>query len=136
MIYGTTYCSLICPSGQYNSSIDHKCLLCDTNCKTCDTNSTNCITCGLTSMGLQLFFKDNFCLQNCPIGFYNKLIDSTCFACDHGCLSCTGSGLNKCETCGNYTNPDTNVKSYFYKQIGATTCNLTCPKGQFIDQEI
>ena len=46
LVYGTNYCSLICPSDQYKNITDLTCRLCSVLCKTCQTTSTNCLSCG------------------------------------------------------------------------------------------
>jgi proprotein convertase subtilisin/kexin type 5 len=69
-------------------------------------------------------------MLNCPDGFWRNLTTHNCDACTPGCLTCTASGLNYCQSC-------TNVSiTIYYKYLTASTCALSCPAGQFIDANI
>lgn len=90
LVYGSTNCSLSCPSGQYKVDFQNSCLLCDVNCYTCDISSTNCTSCFLTSTGIRLYLQNNLCVQSCVITTYPNSTDNTCYDCHPGCQVCTG----------------------------------------------
>ena len=68
--------------------------------------------------------------MNCLTGDWGNSDNNNCDTCTPGCTSCFGDGLASCNTCGNVGN-DT-----YYKHIGNTVCNTTCPNGQFISSFI
>lgn len=131
LAYGTTNCSSNCPDGQYKSnSTISLCLLCNSGCLTCNISSSNCLTCGFVeAIGAYLYYYNSKCLQQCPAGFWANSTLYTCDSCAAGCSSCFGPDLASCTAC------NTNTTQY-YKFIGSTTCNTTCPAGQFISASI
>ena len=62
--------------------------------------------------------------------FWANIATHNCDSCHASCLSCTSSGQNSCQSCGNVTG------TIYYKYIGADTCNTSCPDGQFISASI
>ncbi len=66
--YGTTYCSLQCPNGEYEIPGTNLCGRCNDNCNTCDIQATNCTSCYLTATGLKVFLEGNICVQKCKDG--------------------------------------------------------------------
>jgi len=68
---------------------------------------------------------------NCLFGYWGNPNNFNCDSCTPGCTSCFADGLGSCYTCGK-----DNSNIIYYKHIGNTTCNTTCPDGQFISQSI
>jgi proprotein convertase subtilisin/kexin type 5 len=128
--YGEFNCLTNCPDGQYANATAFKCLLCSANCLTCSSSGTHCLTCGFSTIGLNLFLSSNKCVANCPQGQWGNSSDYTCTNCADGCMACSGPSLDNCTLCGNYSS------STYYKHIGVTVCNTTCPGGQFISANI
>lgn len=126
LIYDTTYCNASCPDGQYSNSTSNMCLLCDSNCITCSSTSSTCLTCGFNSFGIHLFLVNNTCVQDCSGAYYEESGNHTCTACHAGCLTCLDSALNLCSSCRN------DSTTQYYKYIGDTICDTTCPLGQFV----
>ena len=126
-MYSTSICSLNCPSNQYKNVTSRRCLLCSSQCLTCQSNPNYCLTCSLSLFGANLFLYSNQCLLSCPIKFWGNIATRSCDACHAACTSCTSSGLNSCQACGNISS------TIYYKFIGADTCNTSCPDGQFIN---
>ena len=124
---GGTTCGLTCPLGQYaGPAANHQCLACDSNCAQCVGTSTNCTFC---SKATGMFLYQNRCYSACPTGFFGSFSTSAtttdiCQACTPGCLTCTGSGLTNCQSCGNNGTAD------FY--LSASTCGTTCPDGTYM----
>lgn len=134
LVYGTTTCSVGCPSNQYSNSTVLKCLLCDNNCKTCVTSSGNCLTCGFSALGINLYLFNNSCLSSCPNKFWPNSTSNECDGCNPGCAICTGPTLNNCSVCTTYNNSGT--LEVYLKVVGETICSLICPNGQFINPTI
>jgi proprotein convertase subtilisin/kexin type 5 len=105
-------------------------MLCNSECLTCQNNGNYCLTCGLSPFQAPLFFYSNQCLLKCPIKFWGNTSSNNCDACHAACLSCTSSGLDSCQSCGNISS------TIYYKYIGADKCNTVCPDSQFIDTAI
>lgn len=131
LIYKTSICYPSCPPGQYQNATSFRCLLCSGQCETCETNSTNCLSCSFSLFGADLFFFFNKCVLTCPGGYWSNKTSHYCDSCDVGCSICTNSGLNACSSCRNASNG-----TIYYKHIGATTCGLGCPDGQYISAGI
>lgn len=133
LVYGSTNCSLTCPAGQYQVPFQHACLLCDPNCYTCVGLSTNCTSCFLTSTGIRLFLQNQLCVQTCATATYSNSSDNTCYACQPGCLACTGPSLNECQACRDVVDSvNSSIVTHYYLNIGNTICSLLCPLGQFV----
>lgn len=128
--YGEFNCLTTCLAGQYANSTSFKCLLCSANCATCSSSSTNCSTCGFSSVGMNLYLSNNKCVASCPQGQWGNSSDYKCTNCADECLACFGPSISNCTLCGNAS-----TKTY-YKHIGDTVCNTTCPDGQFISGSI
>lgn len=130
MIYGRTLCNNTCSDGTYSNSSSNLCLMCAPQCLTCSGNASNCLSCGFSSIGSNLYLSNNQCLLNCPVRTWANQVNHNCDSCHASCISCTSSGQNSCQSCGNITG------TIYYKYIGAETCNTTCPDGQFISATI
>ena len=102
-------------------------MLCSGECATCSGSASNCLSCGFSQYGFNLFLSGSQCLLTCPISFWANTGTHTCDGCSPGCLTCTNIGTNNCQSCTNVTS------TQYYKHIGATTCDTTCPAGQYID---
>lgn len=126
LVHGTNFCNITCPDGQYKNSTDFTCKLCSTGCLTCTNTSLVCLSCGFSPQGYNLYLYENKCLMSCPKGYWGNSTANKCDACQVGCISCFGSGLAACDLCGN------DSSTIYYKWIGDTVCNTTCPDGQFI----
>ena len=68
--------------------------------------------------------------MTCPNGYYGKVADHNCTVCHPGCARCTDGTLTGCSICANDTG------TVYYKEIGATVCNTTCPDSQFISVSV
>ena len=101
-------------------------MLCASQCITCVNSSTTCLSCGFSIFGTNLFFKNNQCLLNCPIGFWPNISGFNCDSCNLACIACTSGSVNSCTICNNISS------TIYYKHIGANTCATTCPDGQYI----
>ena len=130
LIYGTNTCSKTCPNGQYSNSTSYTCMLCNANCLTCIGTSSYCLTCGFSTIGANLYLYGSSCLLTCPDGYFANVTANTCDPCHFGCATCTGPLLTNCIVCNNYNNSGT--IDVYYKVVGQTTCNTSCPTGQFI----
>lgn len=73
-----------------------------------------------------MYFYNNTCLQNCPVGYWGNYSTYNCDACPTGCASCFGPAISQCTICSN------DSSTIYYKYIGSTICNTTCPDGQYI----
>ncbi len=129
LVWGTTLCNETCPAGQYSDDASFKCLLCDSNCQTCVQTAKKCTSCNITEFGKRVFLENTVCVEDCTPGFYEEVDNNICMPCKSGCLTCIESELTNCLTC-------TNATSIYYKHLGANTCGLTCPNGQFISAAI
>ena len=94
---------------------------------TCQNNPNFCLSCSLSPFQANLFLYNNQCLLKCPVQLWGNIGTHTCDACHAACTSCTGPGLNSCQTCGNISS------TIYYKIIGVDTCSTTCPDGQYIN---
>jgi proprotein convertase subtilisin/kexin type 5 len=133
LVYGTNTCNNLCPDGQYANSTIYQCLLCNANCLTCVTTSSYCLTCGFSTIGANLYLHVSSCLLTCPDGYYANSVGNTCDPCHYGCATCTGPLLTNCTVCSDYNNSGTIVT--YYKIVAATTCDVSCPGGQFINSK-
>lgn len=91
--------------------------------------STNCTTCTYINTINIVYLHLNKCVTFCPTGFWRNStvsLDHRCSPCHPYCTSCTGPTNYECEACSNVTT------SIYYKDLYSTTCDATCPGGQFI----
>lgn len=122
---GTQVCNT-CGSGYDKNTEAGTCVACPENCLSCTYDSVASITtCGLGQCAVN--FAQNSaasdlgcvacpekCSQctydtstsstqctagNCEIGYANNDVDGTCGACGSSCVSCSTSGVGKCDTC-------------------------------------
>lgn len=70
----------------------------------------------------------------CPDGYYPNKVTHTCDLCHYGCAICNGSQLTDCTVCKDYDNLITIVP--YYKILDVNTCSLSCPTGQYINQDV
>jgi proprotein convertase subtilisin/kexin type 5 len=130
LVYGTSTCGA-CPDGQYAVNATMKCMLCASTCLTCSVTSTSCLTCSFSSLlGAHLYLSGSQCLMSCPTGYWGNVTDHKCTACHVGCAACTDDTITSCTVCANASG------TLYYKHIGETVCNTTCPDGQFISASI
>ena len=132
--FGTTYCVQTCPYGQYATNATNTCQMCNINCATCEVNSTFCLTCTYVNTITIVYLYENACIITCPSGYWmNSTVqtDHQCSTCHEYCTVCTGPTNIECSQCGNQTVNGTLIQ--YYKDQSTTTCNPTCPDGQYID---
>jgi proprotein convertase subtilisin/kexin type 5 len=139
--YGTNYCVTICPYGQYATNSSFTCQPCNINCATCYGSSTNCLTCTYVNTISIVYLYQSKCIVTCPNKFWQNStnqMDHQCSPCNPYCAICTGPLNTDCSYCANQTVliNDTNVTVQYYKDLYSTTCNPTCPNGQYIDSII
>lgn len=135
--YGTTSCVQICPYGQYAVNGSYTCQPCNINCATCVGTSTNCLTCTYVNTINIVYLYQNACIITCPNNYWMNStvqLDHKCTLCHPFCLVCTGPSNLACSVCGNQTVDNATVS--YYKDLDSTTCNPTCPNGQYIDSII
>ena len=96
---------------------------------TCQTTASNCLSCGFSQYGFDLYLYGAKCLLTCPTGYWANITGHTCDTCTPGCSACTNAGLSHCSIC-------TNTTDIYYKDLDSTTCNLTCPDGQYNSSSI
>lgn len=113
-------CLTYCPSGYYASVNIGVCDLCDQSCLTCSSVSFNCTSCPKNNPNTEYLYN-YACVASCPTGYYNS--NYVCYQCFQGCSSCNGSGKDNCQSCN----------WQYYLVSGSTSCELSCPPGQFID---
>lgn len=123
-------CTTVCPDGQYVDLIVMYCVNCNFNCKTCVNSSNICTSCGVSSIGGQLYLYNYTCIFTCRGGSYLNSTTNECSSCDISCLFCTGPTSSQCQSCTNATIGG--VFTIFYLSIGQTQCSTTCPYGQYI----
>lgn len=107
--------------------------MCNLNCATCNTTSTFCTSCTYINSINIVYLHNNKCVSYCPVGFWpnsTESLDHQCSVCHSYCHSCTGPTNYECAACRNDTVNGT--FEIYYKDIYSTTCDLTCPNGQFI----
>lgn len=85
-----------------------------------------CLSCFLDA-GNYVYLYNDICVTNCPVGFYEETSNNTCMFCADGCKTCFGPSLNECDVCNTSNSTDP-----YYKWANETTCDLSCPNGQFI----
>jgi proprotein convertase subtilisin/kexin type 5 len=132
--FGTTYCVDTCPYGQYavNGSL-YTCQPCSINCATCVGTSTHCLTCTFINTINIVYLHNAACIPVCPNLYWmnsSAPLDHQCSSCHSYCAVCTGPSNSECSKCANQTVNSTWV--IYYKDLYSTTCNTTCPDGQFI----
>lgn len=66
------------------------------------------------------------CLIKCPQGYWANATAYECQQCPTGCSACFGSTLQQCTVCSNVSG------TLYYLGVGTTTCNTSCPDGQYI----
>lgn len=131
--YATTSCVPLCPYGQYAVNSSFTCQLCNMNCATCAGTSTNCLTCTYVNTINIVYLHNSKCIIICPNGFWMNSsvgLDHQCSPCNSFCTVCFGPSSSECTACNNQTIGGASV--IYYKDLNSTTCNTTCPDGQFI----
>lgn len=89
------------------------------------------MSCGYSSfLGADLFLSNNKCLIVCTTGYWGNITDHKCTACPTGCSACFNGTIDTCTACANASG------TIYYKAIGNTVCNTTCPDGQFISSSV
>lgn len=83
---------------------------------------------------INIVYLYNFkCVTFCPTGYWANStvsLDHQCTRCHTYCTSCTGPSNYECPSCATVTN--VGVTTIYYKDLYSSTCNPTCPDGQFI----
>lgn len=92
------------------------------------------MSCGFSSIGTNLYLYGTSCLLNCPNGYFANSTANTCDICATGCAICSGPTLNDCSVCLTVNNSGTLTP--YYKEMGVTTCNTSCPSGQLISSYV
>ena len=134
--FATTYCVQVCPYGQYAVNGSYTCENCNINCATCSGASTTCLTCTYVNTINIVYLYQAKCVVTCPGGYWPNStvsLDHQCSLCHQYCTVCTGPTNIECSSCGNITSPSFIM---LYKDRYSTTCNPTCPNGQYIDSII
>lgn len=117
---------LQCPDGQYFTPNTTVCLICSSNCQTCENESKLCTSCFMDG-GNYVYLYEEVCVANCPAGYY-EASNYTCQLCADGCLTCFGDTLKECDSC----NVSNSSSEDYYKWANESTCDTSCPDGQFI----
>jgi hypothetical protein len=65
---------------QYQASNGSACVNCPTGCITC-WSSTICSSCGLSSLGVQLYLKQSTCVATCGDGYFSTDLGYQCRVC-------------------------------------------------------
>lgn len=123
LYYTEPTCGSNCPDGEYDAGAG-LCKPCSVYCKTCTTSVNNCQSCNSLG-GVGYYLNATSCLINCPQGTFKNTTALTCDPCPLGCPSCFGPTLSDCSSCGS------NTTNNYYLVYGTTTCNITCPDGQY-----
>jgi hypothetical protein len=89
----TGKCRDSCPTGY--TGIDKVCLACtDTNCLSCPGNTKVCTRCNT----IMPFLKDDKCVVECGVGWFNVPGTMNCEQCNASCLTC-GTNADNCLSC-------------------------------------
>ena len=81
----------------------------------------------MSSFGVHLYLSGTSCIATCPQSQWGNNSTHTCDSCSPGCLTCTNTGLDNCQSCANVS------ATQYYLIMGTTTCSTSCPDGQYID---
>lgn len=127
---GTSYpkCLAECLAGQYASSADQACHLCDSSCVKCINSSTTCLQCannfGWLNYACYTVCADGLFLESNTVNanYVNCPTCYNCTTCDAICLTCTGV-KTQCTAC-----PISGANTAY---LLGSTCVGTCPNGYF-----
>ena len=112
-----TECTLDCPSGYYELSLDYSCQKCHESCQSCGDNATDCPDCRNVTGIIYYNLNSNSCLIHCPDGYYGYDSNNTCLLCHEYCTKCFGPDEFSCTACS------TNDSTHYYLIFGSNTCN-------------
>jgi hypothetical protein len=125
-------------SGNYYDSNQSKCLSCHFSCKECTGAANNeCSSCESSLISNRNDFSTNPLKLSCPcfVGYTDNSINKICEKCHYSCLTCSGSGPNKCDSCINDSRDDLSATGtcpcskgfyQFKRELICRACHYSC----------